>query len=198
LISFWEKLTANRFLKKVFNQSDRTGLSGMNMQTAEQETAAGNPPSFITQEMIAALDQAIAEHKGKPGALIPALQRAQEICGYLPADIQRRIAEGLEISPSMVYGVVSFYSFFTMKPRGRHVIRVCLGTACYVKRAEEIVQKLSTALHIDLGEVTPDRKFSLEGVRCLGACGLAPVAVVGEDTYGLLDPVTSAEILKNY
>ncbi len=170
----------------------------MNMQTAEQETAAGNPPSFITQEMIAALDQAIAEHKGKPGALIPALQRAQEICGYLPADIQRRIAEGLEISPSMVYGVVSFYSFFTMKPRGRHVIRVCLGTACYVKRAEEIVQKLSTTLHIDLGEVTPDRKFSLEGVRCLGACGLAPVAVVGEDTYGLLDPVTSAEILKNY
>jgi NADH:ubiquinone oxidoreductase subunit E len=108
------------------------------------------------------------------------------------------MAEGLEISPSMVYGVVSFYSFFTMKPRGRHVIRVCLGTACYVKRAEEIVQKLSTALHIDLGEVTPDRKFSMEGVRCLGACGLAPVAVVGEDTYGLLDPVTAAEILKNY
>lgn len=168
------------------------------MQTAEQETAEGNPLSFITQEMIAALDQVIVEHKGKPGALIPALQRAQEICGYLPADIQRRMAEGLEISPSMVYGVVSFYSFFTMKPRGRHVIRVCLGTACYVKRAEEIVQKLSTALHIDRGEVTPDRKFSLESVRCLGACGLAPVAVVGEDTYGLLDPVTAAEILKNY
>ena len=168
------------------------------MQTAEHENAEGGLPSFITQEMIAALDRAIAEHKGKPGALIPALQRAQEICGYLPAEIQRRVAEGLEISASMVYGVVSFYSFFTMTPRGKHVIRVCLGTACYVKRAEEIMQKLGTELKIAVGEVTPDRKFSLEGVRCLGACGLAPVAVVGEDTYGLLDPVTSAEILKNY
>jgi len=168
------------------------------MQTAEHENAEGSLPPFITQEMITALDRVIAEHKGKPGALIPALQRAQEICGYLPADIQRRIAGGLEISASMVYGVVSFYSFFTMKPRGKHVIRVCLGTACYVKRAEEIMQKLGTVLKIDVGEVTPDRKFSLEGVRCLGACGLAPVAVVGEDTYGLLDPVTSAEILKNY
>jgi NADH-quinone oxidoreductase subunit E len=168
------------------------------MQTAEQEHAEGSLPSFITQEMITALDQVIAEHKGKPGSLIPALQRAQEICGYLPAEIQRRVAEGLEISASMVYGVVSFYSFFTMTPRGKHVIRVCLGTACFVKRAEEIMEKLGTELKIGVGEVTPDRKFSLEGVRCLGACGLAPVAVVGEDTYGLLDPVTSTEILKNY
>jgi NADH:ubiquinone oxidoreductase subunit E len=168
------------------------------MQTAEQEKTEGSLPSFITQDMIAALDQAIAEHKGRPGALIPALQRAQEICGYLPAEIQRRVAEGLEISASMVYGVVSFYSFFTMTPRGKHVIRVCLGTACFVKRAEEIMEKLGTELKIGVGEVTPDRKFSLEGVRCLGACGLAPVAVVGEDTYGLLDPVTSTEILKNY
>jgi NADH-quinone oxidoreductase subunit E/NADP-reducing hydrogenase subunit HndA len=126
------------------------------------------------------------------------LQRAQEICGYLPAEIQRHIAAGLEISPSMVYGVVSFYSFFTMTPRGKHVIRVCLGTACYVKRAEEIVQKLAQALSINVGGVTADRKFSLEGVRCLGACGLAPVAVVGEETYGLLDPVKVTDILKNY
>jgi NADH:ubiquinone oxidoreductase subunit E len=170
----------------------------MTMQTAEQEKTGEGLPPFITQEMITALDQAIAEHRGKPGALIPALQRAQEICGYLPAEIQRRIAEGLDISPSMVYGVVSFYSFFTMTPRGRHVIRVCLGTACYVKRAEEIMQKLGIKLKIGVGQVTPDRKFSLEGVRCLGACGLAPVAVVGEDTYGLLDPVTAPDILKNY
>lgn len=155
-------------------------------------------PQFITEEMLEKLDRAIAEHKGKPGSLIPMLQRAQEICGYLPAEIQRHIAAGLEISPSMVYGVVSFYSFFTMTPRGKHVIRVCLGTACYVKRAEEIVQKLAQALSINIGGVTADRKYSLEGVRCLGACGLAPVAVVGEDTYGLLDPVKVTDILKNY
>lgn len=153
---------------------------------------------FITSEMLDKLDSAITEYKGTPGSLIPLLQRAQEICGYLPAEIQRRVAEGLEISPSMVYGVVSFYSFFTMKPRGKHVVRVCLGTACYVKRSDEIMQNLSKELKIAVGEVTGDKKFSLEGVRCLGACGLAPVAVVGEDTYGLLDPVTAIDILKNY
>ncbi len=152
----------------------------------------------ITPGMIAQLDKAIEEYKDRPGALIPMLQRAQEICGFLPAETQRRIAEGLEISPSMVYGVVSFYSFFTMQPRGKHVIRVCLGTACYVKRSEEIVQKLSEELGIEVGGVTGDMKFSLEGVRCLGACGLAPVAVIGEDTYGLLDPVKSVDILKKY
>jgi NADH:ubiquinone oxidoreductase subunit E len=85
-----------------------------------------------------------------------------------------------------------------MKPRGKYVIRVCLGTACYVKRSEEIIERLSKELHIPIGGVTEDTKFSLEGVRCLGACGLAPVAVVGDDTYGLLDPVKSVEILKNY
>ena len=153
---------------------------------------------FITPEMLDELDSVIMDYKGTPGSLIPLLQRAQEICGYLPAEIQRRVAEGLEISPSMVYGVVSFYSFFTMKPRGKHVVRVCLGTACYVKRSDEIMQNLSKELKIAVGEVTGDKKFSLEGVRCLGACGLAPVAVVGEDTYGLLDPVTVTGILKNY
>ncbi len=153
---------------------------------------------FITTEMLDELDGVIVDYKGTPGSLIPLLQRAQEICGYLPAEIQRRVADGLEISPSMVYGVVSFYSFFTMKPRGKHVVRVCLGTACYVKRSDEIMQNLSKELKIAVGEVTGDKKFSLEGVRCLGACGLAPVAVVGEDTYGLLDPVTATDILKNY
>ena len=153
---------------------------------------------LITPEMFAGLERAIEEYRGKPGALIPTLQRAQEICGFLPAEIQRRIAEGLDISPSMVYGVVSFYSFFTMQPRGKYVIRVCLGTACYVKRSEEIIERLSTTLHIPINGITVDGKYSLEGVRCLGACGLAPVAVVGEDTYGLLDPVKSVEILKNY
>lgn len=153
---------------------------------------------LITPAMLEALDQAIAEYRGKPGALIPLLQRAQEICGFLPASVQRRIAQGMDISPSMIYGVVSFYSFFTMKPRGKYLIRVCLGTACFVKRSEEILERLSKRLKIPVGGVTEDAKFSLEGVRCLGACGLAPVAVIGEDTYGLLDPVKSVEILKNY
>ena len=152
----------------------------------------------ITKEEWEKIDQVIAKHRGRHGALIPVLKETQEICGYLPAEIQRRVADGLEISPSMVYGVVSFYSFFTMKPRGKHVVRVCLGTACYVKRSDEIMQNLSKELKIAVGEVTGDKKFSLEGVRCLGACGLAPVAVVGEDTYGLLDPVTATDILKNY
>ena len=164
----------------------------------ENKTATQNESLLLTPEKGQELDKAIEEYRGKPGALIPMLQRAQEICGFLPAEIQRRIAEGLEISPSKVYGVVSFYSFFTMQPRGKHVIRVCLGTACYVKRSEEILDKLSQELGIKVGGVTEDKKFSLEGVRCLGACGLAPVAVIGEDTFGLLDPVKSVEILKNY
>jgi NADH:ubiquinone oxidoreductase subunit E len=168
------------------------------MQSEETRLSGDDYTKLITPAMLAELDQAVAESRGKPGALIPMLQRAQEICGFLPAEIQRRIAAGLDISPSMIYGVVSFYSFFTMKPRGKYVIRVCLGTACYVKRSEEIIDRLSESLNIPIGGVTEDTKFSLEGVRCLGACGLAPVAVVGEDTYGLLDPVKSVEILKNY
>ena len=168
------------------------------MHTAESLSSDQELMQLIRPEMLEELDKAITKFKGKPGALIPMLQRAQEICGFLPAEIQRRIAAGLEISPSMVYGVVSFYSFFTMKPRGKYVIRVCLGTACYVKRSEEILERLAGELKIHMGEVTQDQKFSLEGVRCLGACGLAPVAVIGEDTYGLLDPVKSVEILKNY
>lgn len=169
-----------------------------NRQTQDTLHSEDDYTRLITPAMLEALDQAIAEYRGKPGALIPLLQRAQEICGFLPAPVQRRIAQGMDISPSMIYGVVSFYSFFTMKPRGKYVIRVCLGTACYVKRSEEILERLSERLKIPVGGVTEDAKFSLEGVRCLGACGLAPVAVIGEDTYGLLNPVKSVEILKNY
>src|SRR4030065_2715244 len=99
---------------------------------------------------------------------------------------------------SGVHGVVSFYSFFTMKPKGRHSVKVCLGTACYVKRAEEIIEKLKATLCIDVGEVTKDRKFSLESVRCLGACGLAPVVVIDHDTHTSVDPVKTPEILKEY
>jgi NADH:ubiquinone oxidoreductase subunit E len=145
------------------------------------------------------IDQIISAYKDKPGSLIPVLQQCQEVCGFLPAEIQRRIAGGLDISPSLVYGVVSFYSFFTMKPRGEHNIRVCLGTACFVKRSEEIYNRLKEELGISEGEVTPDMKFSIEGVRCIGCCGLAPAMMVGEDTYGQLDPAGASKVLKeNY
>ncbi len=162
-------------------------------ETKETETKE------ITPEEWEKIDQVISEYKDTPGSLIPVLQKCQEICGFLPAEVQRRIAGGLNISPSLVYGVVTFYSFFTMKPRGEHNIRVCLGTACFVKRGEEIFNKLKGDLGIEEGEVTPDSKFSIEGVRCIGCCGLAPAMMVGEDTYGLLEPATANEILKkNY
>lgn len=151
-----------------------------------------------TAEVASKLDDIIVRHKDRPGSLIPVLQEAQGLVGYLPPVVQRHIAKGLNLSVSEVHGVVSFYSFFTMKPRGKHNIRVCLGTACYVKRAEEIVGKLKEQLGIDLGEVTPDRSFSLESVRCLGACGLAPVVVVDEDTHGSVNPVKTAEIIDQY
>ncbi len=151
-----------------------------------------------TEEVAAKLDKIIAHYKDRPGSLIPVLQEAQHLVGYLPPVVQRHIAKGLNMSVSEVHGVVSFYSFFTMKPRGKNNIRICLGTACYVKRAEEIVQKLKEQLGIDLGEVTPDKSFSLESVRCLGACGLAPVVVVNEDTHGSVNPVKTAEIIDQY
>jgi len=152
----------------------------------------------ITQDEWKEMDKVIAAYIERPGSLIPVLQQCQEICGYLPAEVQRRIAEGLDISPSLVYGVVSFYSFFTMKPRGKYNIRVCLGTACFVKRGEEIYNRLKKELGIEEGEVTPDMKFSIEAVRCIGCCGLAPAMMVGEDTYGLLEPASASDVLKKH
>jgi NADH:ubiquinone oxidoreductase subunit E len=151
-----------------------------------------------TEEVAAKLDDIVAKYKGKPGALIPVLQEAQELVGYLPPVVQKHIARGLNVPVSEVHGVVSFYSFFSMKPKGKHNIRVCLGTACYVKRSEEIMAKLKDRLQIDVGEVTKDRKFSLESVRCLGACGLAPVVVVDKDTHGSINPVKALDILQEY
>lgn len=151
-----------------------------------------------TEEAAAKLDAIIKQYKGKPGALIPVLQEAQELIGYLPPIVQRHIARGLKLPVSEVHGVVSFYSFFTMKPKGKHNVRVCLGTACYVKGAEEIVKKLSDGLEVEVGGITTDKKFSLETVRCLGACGLAPVVVVDKDTFGSVNPVKVMDLLKEY
>ncbi|MBS1111915.1 MAG: dehydrogenase (ubiquinone) 24 kDa subunit [Nitrospirae bacterium] len=156
------------------------------------------PEEADVESKTAALEKIIAENRNRPGSLIPVLQQAQGLIGYLPPSVQRHIAKGLNIPVSEVHGVVSFYSFFTMKPKGKHSVKVCLGTACYVKRAEEIIEKLKATLNIDVGEVTKDRKFSLESVRCLGACGLAPVVVIDHTTHASVDPVKTPEILKQY
>ncbi len=152
----------------------------------------------ITKEEWEKIDQVIAKYQGRHGSLIPVLKETQEICGYLPKNIQHRIAEGLNLSASQVYGVVSFYAFFTTVPRGKHVIRVCLGTACYVKGAKQILNHLQRELGVEVGGITGDRKFSLEAVRCLGACGLAPVMVIGHETYGMIDPGRAIEIVRSF
>lgn len=149
-------------------------------------------------EELEKIDRVIAKHKGRHGSLIPVLKESQDVVGYLPKLVQRRIAAGLNLSPSQVYGVVSFYAFFTIVPRGRHVIRVCLGTACYVKGSQQIIEHIERELGVKVGGITKDRKFSLEAVRCLGACGLAPVMTVGQDTHGMLDPGRAIEIVRSY
>ena len=159
----------------------------------EEKVTEEFPPS-----MAAELDRVIAEFRHKPGSLIPVLQRAQEIVGYLPPVVQKRVSKGLNIPVAEVHSVVSFYSFFTMKPRGDHNIRVCLGTACYVKGIEGVLHKISDALKIAIGETTENRKFSLEGVRCLGACGLAPVMVIDQETYGAMSPKKALDIIAQY
>lgn len=153
---------------------------------------------LITTEEWDKIDQVIAKYRDRYGALIPALKETQDICGYLPQKVQRRVAEGLRMPPSQVYGVVSFYAFFTTVPRGKHIIRVCLGTACYVKGSKQILEKLEQELGLKVGEITKDRKFSLEAVRCLGCCSLAPAMVIDDETHALVDPAGAIRILQSY
>lgn len=150
------------------------------------------------EEELAAVDTIISRHKGTPGSLIPVLEEIQERLGYLPKSIQKKVAEGLGLPLSEVYGVVTFYSFFTMVPRGRHTVRVCLGTACYVRGSKRTLDELCSNLGIHPGETTSDRRFSLETVRCLGACGLAPAMVVDNDTFAQVKPAHLEGILQQY
>lgn len=140
------------------------------------------------------LKAVIEEKKVLRNPLIEILHKAQDIFGYLPMEVQEFVAEELNMPVNKVYGVVTFYNAFTMKPRGKYVINVCTGTACYVKGAPRIIQMLSETLGIELGETTPDKKFTLTAVRCVGACSLAPVFVIGEDTYGRIE--TRAQMQK--
>ena len=151
-----------------------------------------------TPEQRAELDAVLAEYKSVPGALVQVLKRAQEIYGYLPLEVQEMVAEGLDIPLEEVYGVVSFYALFSIAPKGQYKISVCLGTACYVKGAGDIFNKLSEKLGIENGGCTPDGKFSLEACRCVGACGLAPVMTINDDVYGRLVPSDIDTILAKY
>jgi len=134
----------------------------------------------------------------KPGEVINVLHKVQGEYGYLPAEVQELVAKELGIPVSRVYGIVSFYSFFTMTPKGEHPISVCLGTACYVRGAEKVLDELKRQLGINVGEVTPDGKFSLTCLRCVGACGLAPVIEVGEKVYGRMTPDRVKDVLAEY
>jgi NADH-quinone oxidoreductase subunit E/NADP-reducing hydrogenase subunit HndA len=144
------------------------------------------------------LDAVMDQYGRSPDSLIQVLHQAQELFGYLPDEVQRFVARGLKLPISKVYGVVTFYSFFTTVPKGKHTIMVCLGTACYVKGAERILQRLKKELDVDLGQTTRDHLFTLTAARCVGACGLAPVAMIGDDVYGKLTPDKMVKTLKKY
>ncbi|HOQ63846.1 MAG TPA: NADH-quinone oxidoreductase subunit NuoE, partial [Clostridia bacterium] len=147
------------------------------------------------QAQLEKLRQVIREHKDTPGPLMPVMQAAQNIFGYLPEDVQIEIAEGLGVTFSEVYGVATFYSQFTLEPKGEHVISVCMGTACYVKGAQAVLDKLADSLGIQPGGTTRDGKFTLLATRCLGACGLAPVLMVDDQVHGRVTPESVPAIL---
>ena len=161
--------------------------------------SAANSVSFAgTPEQKEQLLQVINDKRNEPGALMPILQKAQEIYGYLPIEVQTMIAQEMDIPLEKVYGVTTFYSQFSLNPKGRHQISVCLGTACYVKGSGIILEELQKILGIENGECTPDGKFSLDACRCVGACGLAPVMLVDDDVYGRMNPNEIEKILAKY
>lgn len=151
-----------------------------------------------TAEQEAKLKEIIAKHKDDPGAVMPVLQEAQEVYGYLPIEVQKMIAEGLSVPLEEVYGVSTFYSQFSLTPKGQYNISVCLGTACYVKGAGKIIERISEILGIGAEECTADGRFSLTACRCIGACGLAPVMTVNDDVYGRLEVDDIDGILAKY
>ena len=151
-----------------------------------------------TLEMAAQLDAYIAEMKGTQGAAMPVLQKAQEIYGYLPIEVMDQIAKGLDMPIEEVYGIASFYSQFTLNPKGDVSIAVCLGTACYVKGSGDLINKISEIIGIQAGETSSDGKYSLDATRCIGACGLAPVLTVNDEVYGRLTVNDIPGIIKKY
>ena len=151
-----------------------------------------------TAEQEKQLLEVIEKNKNVQGALMPVLQAAQEIYGYLPIEVQAMIAEGLGCSLEQVYGVSTFYAWFNLEPKGQHLIRVCLGTACYVKGAQDVLDELARQLNIEPGHTTADGRFTLEATRCLGCCGLAPVITIDDQVYGRMTTADIKGILEQY
>jgi NADH:ubiquinone oxidoreductase subunit E len=149
-------------------------------------------------ELYPKLEEIIAEHKGRPEDLIMVLHKAQNLFGYLPRKVQEVVAEGLNLSLNEVYGVITFYNFFSTVPTGRHGVKVCLGTACYVRGGQAVLEKTERELGIKNGETTEDRRYSLGVVRCIGACGLAPAMLINDDVYGRVKSTKIMEILEKY
>ncbi|HHT04127.1 MAG TPA: NADH-quinone oxidoreductase subunit NuoE [Bacteroidales bacterium] len=152
----------------------------------------------LSEDKINKIKEICSSFGNKPSEVINVLHKAQGEFGYLPAELQDVIAQEMNVSAAHVYGIVTFYSFFTMTPKGEHPISVCMGTACYVRGAEKVLDEFKRELKIGVGETTPDGKFSLNCLRCVGACGLAPVVLIGEKVYGRLTPDGVKDIINEY
>jgi NADH:ubiquinone oxidoreductase subunit E len=150
------------------------------------------------EDLYPKLAEIVEENKGKPENLIMVLHKAQNLFGYLPRKVQQMVGDGLGLSLSQVHGVVSFYSFFSTSPKGRNTVKVCLGTACYVRGGQRTLTKVQEGLGVKTGETTEDRRFSVDVVRCIGACGLAPAVLVNDDVYGRVKTTKIMEILDTY
>ncbi len=165
-------------------------------ETAQQSSCACGEAN--ERELFARLDEIIKDYRSKPGSLIPVLQLAQGLFGYLPERVLRHVATALNKPYSEVAGVVGFYAFFSTQPRGKHMIRVCLGTACYVRGGKQVLDAIKKSLGVDVGETTPDRVFTLEVARCFGACGLAPAISIDDEVHQRVKPARINDILNKY
>jgi NADP-reducing hydrogenase subunit HndA len=152
----------------------------------------------IPENKVQELKDLCGKFNNEPGELINVLHGAQGMFGYLPAEVQEIVADGMNVSVAHVYGVVTFYSFFSMLPKGKHPISICMGTACYVRGGEKVLDEFKRHLDVKVGDTTPDGKFSLSCLRCVGACGLAPVVTIGERVYGRVSPEDVKSILGEY
>ena len=197
IMCFFIKITQQDCKNRIFLQFAITNHYSIQGGKTMQKKISSIPFAG-TPEQEAKLMEVIAKSKDDPGAVMPVLQEAQEIYGYLPIEVQKMVADGLGVSLEEVYGVSTFYSQFALSPKGKYNISVCLGTACYVKGSGDILNELTEQLGIGPEECTEDGKFSLTACRCIGACGLAPVLTVNDDVYGRLVVEDVETILKKY
>ncbi len=168
------------------------------MERPASLTLPGSEASGYAGKVFKQTQKIMSDTRGQAGALVRVLEETQGILGYLPVPILKTISRDLRVPLSEVYGVATFYNFFTLAPRGQHIIQVCMGTACYVRGGERILATLQKELGIEPGGTTSDNKFTLEVVRCLGCCGLSPVVAIGEKVYRRMTPTSVMEVLKSY